>query len=66
MIRTLELVSRNYVEYRHRCLNQSISGKLARDIVFDLHVLSIGRLECRKFVKRWKSRSSERVINGTF
>jgi hypothetical protein len=52
MIRTLELVSQNCVEYRHRCPNQSISGKLARDIVFDLNVLSIGRLKCRKFVKR--------------
>ena len=38
MTRTLELVSQNCVEYRHRCPNQSISGRLARDIVLDLHV----------------------------
>jgi hypothetical protein len=47
MTRTLELVSRNCVEYRHRCPNQSISGRLARDIVFDLHV-SIERVGMRK------------------
>lgn len=45
---TLELVSRNCVEARHRCLNQSISGKLARDIVFNLHILSIERVGMQK------------------
>ena len=48
MTRMLELVSRNCVESRHRCLNQFISGKLARDIVFNLHVLSIERVGMQK------------------
>ena len=63
---TLELVSRNCVEARHRCLNQSISGKLARDIVFNLHILSIERVGMQKFVKRQKGRPSEKAINDTF
>ncbi|BCT67350.1 hypothetical protein NNRS527_00932 [Nitrosospira sp. NRS527] len=45
---TLEMVSGNCVEYLHRCPNKSISGKLARDIVFDLHVLSIERVGMQK------------------
>jgi hypothetical protein len=62
---TLELVNRDCIEYRHRCPNQSISGRLARDIVFDLHV-SIERVGMQKIFEAPERKTSERAINDTF